>query len=299
MNGPIATDPPRAIRCPSSQRDWRPGRRSGRGRGLHHRRGARLESQSPGRRIRGSSHRGTGGADDEDLRQCRREVGRLCAVNHAGDYLGFDRVAMGTRRGPHSPCRIAAISGMPEFDADAELPVALEAALNESIVRNALTVFPGETDPQRQGTLAHRRLCRMMAVGRAISAPLCACGRPGRWGVDLPGVGRCRTRSVAAPLRGVFLTASRRVSGGVAESGAQPGPAAMATAVASVAFARAGAGLWSVAGGDRGDAAPLPYTVSVDCEIQPATRRYVAAPHAGIFARSFVKAGDVVHREQL
>jgi multidrug resistance efflux pump len=43
---------------------------------------------------------------------------------------------------------------------------------------------------------------------------------------------------------------------------------------------------------------PFPYTVSVECEIQPAVRRYVAAPHAGIFARSLVKPGDVVRREQ-
>ena len=44
---------------------------------------------------------------------------------------------------------------------------------------------------------------------------------------------------------------------------------------------------------------PWPYKVSCDCEIQPATRRFVAAPYAGIFETSLVEPGDLVRRDQV
>jgi RND family efflux transporter MFP subunit len=39
---------------------------------------------------------------------------------------------------------------------------------------------------------------------------------------------------------------------------------------------------------------PLPDRIHSDCELQPAVRRFVAAPYAGIFQRSLVEPGDLI-----
>jgi hypothetical protein len=100
-----------------------------------------------------------------------------CAlVNHVGDYLGCDRVAVAICRKPNASCHLAAISGMAEFDAGADIAVALQAAIDECIVRDVVTVFPAETGEQCRGALAHRGVCRMAATGGAISSPLRSAG---------------------------------------------------------------------------------------------------------------------------
>jgi multidrug efflux pump subunit AcrA (membrane-fusion protein) len=41
-------------------------------------------------------------------------------------------------------------------------------------------------------------------------------------------------------------------------------------------------------------AVPLPYKVKCDCQLEPVTRRFVAAPFEGTLQRASVKPGDVV-----
>jgi biotin carboxyl carrier protein len=233
-----------------------------------------------------------GGADDLQSACC-------ALANHVRDHLGCDRVAVGLRRGPAAPCRIAAISGMPEFDPHSEVPLALEAALNESILRDTLTVFPCRTDQQRQGTLAHRRLCQMTAVGGAVSAPLrSADGRVvGAWlllgPAELAGdsAGRRFLESASPPLATSLAALAKGEPGRAGRCWrrlrrALPVP----SRTLAVGLLAAVAGAMFL---------PVPYKVSVEGEIQPATRRFLAAPHAGIFAQSLVKPGSVVRRGQV
>jgi multidrug resistance efflux pump len=44
---------------------------------------------------------------------------------------------------------------------------------------------------------------------------------------------------------------------------------------------------------------PLHYKVRCDCELQPVTRRFVAAPRPGVFEKSLVKPGDLVTCDQV
>jgi multidrug resistance efflux pump len=46
-------------------------------------------------------------------------------------------------------------------------------------------------------------------------------------------------------------------------------------------------------------AIPLRYRIPCNCQIEPVTRRFVAAPHDGLFEKSLVKPGDVVRRDQV
>ncbi len=44
---------------------------------------------------------------------------------------------------------------------------------------------------------------------------------------------------------------------------------------------------------------PVPYSVYCDCELQPVTRRFVAAPFEGALEKAFVEVGDPVKADQL
>jgi len=46
-------------------------------------------------------------------------------------------------------------------------------------------------------------------------------------------------------------------------------------------------------------AVPVPYSVNCDCELQPVTRRFVAAPFEGALEKAFVEVGDPVRADQL
>lgn len=46
-------------------------------------------------------------------------------------------------------------------------------------------------------------------------------------------------------------------------------------------------------------AVPVPYSVTCDCELQPVTRRFVAAPFEGALERALVEVGDTVTEGQL
>ena len=43
---------------------------------------------------------------------------------------------------------------------------------------------------------------------------------------------------------------------------------------------------------------PWPYKIRCDCELQPVSRRFVAAPHDGMLQKNLVEAGDVVAADQ-
>lgn len=44
---------------------------------------------------------------------------------------------------------------------------------------------------------------------------------------------------------------------------------------------------------------PVPYSVYCDCELQPVTRRFIAAPFEGALEKAFVEVGDPVKADQL
>ena len=44
---------------------------------------------------------------------------------------------------------------------------------------------------------------------------------------------------------------------------------------------------------------PVPYRVKCDCQLEPVTRRFVAAPFAGPLKQTFVEPGDLVAKDQL
>ena len=219
-------------------------------------------------------------------------------VNQLRLHLGCDRIAIGLRRSARGGCRLTAVSGLADFDCRCEMARDLEAALNEALVRDTPVVLPAQHNSPVPATLAHQRLSRHPGSARLLSAPLHTADGTlvGAWiflgAAELAEQGSARhfVDAAAEPVA-VALEAVRK---------AQPGRVGRMRRLLLGEAARGRRWFGLLAAALLGALfLPLPYRIGVECELQPITRRYVAAPHAGVFAHSLVKPGDMVRRDQI
>jgi hypothetical protein len=221
-------------------------------------------------------------------------------VNDLPPILGCQKIAIGLCRDAGrasdkaSACRLTAISHLSQFDRRSELVRAIEAALDEAVINEGLTVWTGSTCAQPGLPLAHRKLCSAAGVSAVVSSPLR--DRQGRlvgaWlllgdkdRVDQPGMlGRFRTfeRPVGASLeligRGEPNRVSRYLSMLLDRRKAWQIKVGLLVAMLAVALLLL----------------PLPYKIGCDCQLQPITSRCVVAPYDGTLDKSRVEPGDLV-----
>jgi biotin carboxyl carrier protein len=225
-----------------------------------------------------------------------RDLRHACftLVSELRGFLECDRVALGLCAGRQRSCRLMAASGMPQFDARSEFARAVEAAMGECLMRDALTIWPAADDSERHGTLAHQRLCSVTGIANAYSLPL-RTEAAGRVGVLLflgrERLGECSNirpfvRICEARL-GHSLDLIRR---------AEPGRLArmVRTLVRDRTKCQLKAAVVAAALAFAGLSLPMPYKIGCACQVQPVTRRFVAAPFDGTLEKSLVKQGDVV-----
>ncbi len=221
-------------------------------------------------------------------------------VNEFQRHLGCEQVVLGLRRGAKQTCRVAAISGVSRIDHRSERLRALEAVLDEALVRDELTIWPPSDASDRQAMLAHKRLAESVAVGCVISCPIRdeQGTAQGAWlflGDEGPLVENPQTtrliQAAATPVGSclaLLLRAERgwlgKKLGSVRESLRKKW-----TRVALVGVALLAAAMFI----------PLRYRLKCDCELHPVVRRYVAAPFDATLERSHVEPGDLVSQEQL
>jgi biotin carboxyl carrier protein len=216
-------------------------------------------------------------------------------VSELHDYVGCQRVALGLRRGAKG-CRLRAISGMAQFDARSDIVRALEAALDEALLRDDLSVWPSPDESTRHALLAHQKLCAQCSVSCAVSSPLC--DEHG----DVVGVWLLLgdSEAIASPEKLAFIRGCRNSIGICLHAllRAEGGPVTRLSrrlgrtwnswrariAVAAVILVLAALVI------------PVPYKIGCDCQIQPVTRRFVAAPYDATLEKSLVAPGDVVSR---
>jgi hypothetical protein len=84
--------------------------------------------------------------------------------------LGCDKVIVGLRQAS-GRVSVRAISDVARFDRRGEAVRLYEAALNEAVVRDSVTVWPAEAD-ERHATLAHRKLAESARVPFVVTTPL-------------------------------------------------------------------------------------------------------------------------------
>lgn len=214
------------------------------------------------------------------------------------NYLKCRRVALGIRPGGKGRCRLVAISGVARFDRRSQTAQSIEAAFDEAVVRNDLSIWPPLADDARHGMLAHKNVCSIEEADSAISIPLrnqnddaIAALLLLDEAIDLP-VRTQRFLRAAERSMATSLSVMQRLEGGwlvrfgrnIAKAWSswkvKLGLVIMALLLAALTI-------------------PLPYKINSDCQLEPVTRRFVAAPFEGTLEKSFVKPGDIVQRDDV
>ncbi len=217
---------------------------------------------------------------------------RLAAQMSA--YLDVDFVVVGVRDGHSEACRVAASNGNDDWELDGALTEIIEAAMDEAVLRDALTVCPPPDNQRQHAALAHQNLRTATGAAMVVSHPF----RDGEGRV----IGVLLAVAVEPPsephsvVRFMEMTAHRI---GPCLDTCQPHPRPhVAQKIASVwnrltarrkkTLAVAALVLLAIL------VFPVPYKVRCNCELQPALRRFVAAPFDGTLERNLVEMGDVV-----
>jgi RND family efflux transporter MFP subunit len=249
------------------------------------------------------------------------------------EHLACDRVLIGLRSNDRTACRLAAISQVARFDRRGESIRQMEAAMNETLLRGSSALWPPQAADDRHALLAHKALAESEHAVAVLSTPLptasgVAIGvvtcvfssrmanpladqvrhngvpaaaveprgeaTPATW----PAAGAAETAAaarllaIAAPSLALVLDAVRQREGGPATRcwrslrEALKGWRSAALAGAAVACLAA-------------LSLPLPYRIACECRVEPAVRRFVVAPHAGVLERVFAKPGEIVEEGQL
>ena len=214
-------------------------------------------------------------------------------VQDLRDFLGFDCVALGlTGRG--EACRVRAVSGLRDIDPRAERVCAMEVVMAESITAGRSSQWPAVEEPDASRSFAMRKLADAAGAGEMICMPLrlaggsfvgsllCIAPRNGNVpGFDRAGWLEAARESLATvlalQLRAERSRSSQFLSRVLQLSGSRRKLLGFGCLLS--------AALMMV---------PLPDRIQSNCELQPAVRRFIAAPHAGIFQRSLVEPGDMI-----
>ncbi|NQV25734.1 MAG: efflux RND transporter periplasmic adaptor subunit [Rhodopirellula sp.] len=220
-------------------------------------------------------------------------------VDEMSRHTGCPRVAIGTLASEKAPCRLRACSGDRRSSLDSNARSAIEAAFDEIVIRDEDSIWPPESPAQRTGLLTHRRLVDEGFAECVIGAPLRNRDGSvfGAWVflgdaslIETPATRRfiaaCEYR-LAETLNLVKRSQrpawKRSWDQFVDKAGGSPRRA--------VAFAlMIAAGLFAI---------PIPHHVNGRCELQPMTRRFIAAPFDGTLDKTLVEPGDIVEANQL
>ncbi len=209
-------------------------------------------------------------------------------------HLSCQRVALGLLEGTGIRCRLRAVSGVSRFDSHSAFSREIETALDESVARSVEAHWPAPVAATNGSVLALRALCTSSQSAAGVSSPLKNQQGEviGAWIIlgsrevlerpDTATFLRACQASLGSCLqlwqhaeRGVFYRLTRRLTG-------------LSRSWRSLTIIGAAIALAVVL------AFPVSYKVSCDCTLQPVTRRYVAAPFAGILEKSVVAPGDLV-----
>lgn len=209
------------------------------------------------------------------------------------DHLQCQRVAVGLRPQARGRCRLMALSGVARFDKRSTTAQAIESAMSEALLRDDVTVWPPRYPDERHAALAHKQLASLDEIQSVLSLPLRDADRNAVGALvvtyDQAGSISQDERFLQAAEQPVAscLQAAMRIEGGPMTRLCRVLGKHWRTwkfRAALVGFALVLAAMWM----------PLEYQVRCDCQIEPVTRRYVAAPFDGLLAEALVEPGDLV-----
>ncbi|MBM4094502.1 MAG: efflux RND transporter periplasmic adaptor subunit [Planctomycetes bacterium] len=214
-------------------------------------------------------------------------------------WLGCQEVVVGLCRPGSTTCRVEAISQVDAFPAHGQKARAAQAVLQEAIARSDVSCWPARDEGSRHALKAHEQYASSCPAEVVVSSPL---------------------RDARGDVRGAWLFAGRAavVSSDSTMSLIAAAQSPVACVLQLLARAQAGRvrGVVHAAARAirrrRGQVVlaalalvvgllwvPVPHRVPCDCQLEPVTRRFVAAPFAGPLRETCVEPGDVVRQGQL
>ena len=218
--------------------------------------------------------------------------------------FGCEHVLVGTVRPGGRCCSLIATAGTLGADRTTDLARACDTALSETLVTPEISVWAdgataGDGAAKSTGGAAQRQLAQLARVDAIVGVPL--------FGPDKKPVGSCLLLGPAAlandaKLRQFLATASGPVGSCLALL--ERATESVVRRMWRACTARATRARWWLLAAVAVVAAispwiPMTYHVACSCNVEPVTRRSVTAPFNGQFAKSLVKPGDVVRRDQV
>ncbi len=222
----------------------------------------------------------------------------MLATNRLADFLDAQTIAVGfSRRKNGKRTKLAAISGTSDIDESGGQSQLIESVLNETLVRNSVTVLPDNSGNDRSMKLAHRKFIETNPNLRIVTAPLITTSGKilGAWLCVLPSNQNSEKAIRFAKVASRFLADALDVS-----ARATAGPIKRLKHVTHKwALGKAGRiTTLSIIAVFLLLAIPMPHRVDCPGVLQPTERRFAIAPHDGILMEAFVKTGDLVSRNQ-
>jgi RND family efflux transporter MFP subunit len=220
-------------------------------------------------------------------------------VNDLQRYLGCQRVAFALTRSGNLDCRLMSVSGLPDFDHRSDFTAEIEAALDEALMRDDITVVQSSDETHCEGSQAHQYLLASGTAKTLISTPLRASDHSavGAWMI----IDDRQEIDVAATQD--FMRASQTVVGSRmarlrrSENNPMLRPInALVNKVKSKKFVSAAIACALVLAVLM---IPTHYKIACDCQLEPVSRRFVAAPYAGTLEESLVESGQIVAKGEL
>ncbi|MHB8974747.1 MAG: efflux RND transporter periplasmic adaptor subunit [Pirellulaceae bacterium] len=230
--------------------------------------------------------------------QTPSEACRVLA-NELQAYLGCQQVVIGLCRQGASACRVEAISNVDAFHANSNKALTAQAALQEAIARGELSRWPASDEGSRHGLKAHEQYALSYPAEVAVGSSL-RDERGEVWGAWLfagPAAVLCRDdvlmllRAAESPVASTLQLLARAQADWIRQF--------VRWLARMIRQRRGQAILVAVALAAALLFVPVPHRVSCDCQLEPVTRRFVAAPFAGPLKETCVEAGDLVTQGQL
>lgn len=204
-------------------------------------------------------------------------------------------------------CRMVAASDVPQIDHNCEKTIARQSAAQESLARTAIAVWPCSDPEHRHALLAQHQLAQSQAAQVAISAPLELADGSHQAVVVCTASWDSETQPIAASLvaqkMARFLHASASALAAALKIRNQldrPFWQRVATKIRK-AFGTARYQICAsvMAVGCATMLIPVDYKVTCQLELQPVSRRFVAAPFSAQLKTCFVEPGDIVEAGQI
>ncbi len=217
----------------------------------------------------------------------------IALANELKEFLQCQLVAVGTCGLRQNSCRLQAVSGFSHFDRRSRFADAIEAALDEAVLRRDVTVWPAREDSTGVA-LAHKQACEVADADAIISSPLFDNSGTlvGAW-LFLGERDRVHNAEMLA-----FIEAAQSQVGSsfqlIQRAGDNPFQRMFRTVAQSMRSWRVQAVVLAIALFTALMFLPVTYKVGCDCQVQPIVRRFIAAPYDGKLEKAMVEPGDEV-----